>query len=252
MKKILILYFSGVGNTKYVAEYMYSKLKKNVLVDIRCIEEVEAELDICRYDKIILGTPTIHSEPAKPVKDYLADIKPLKKPIPAFIFATYGLYPENVLRVLADLCIAKNIVPVKYSGYRCRANDGSLLFPFIKFLNHNEKYIERKMKRDIDDFINHDTLKLNRPRYKLYGLLNYPNKWMGQHYHFKIFLHNEHCIKCGKCVINCPRKAISQDVEGYPVIDMEECMNCYRCIYHCPVMALSLYKKKRHRVLRGD
>ncbi len=59
-------------------------------------------------------------------------------------------------------------------------------------------------------------MNFNKPKYKLYGFINYPNKWIGQHL-------------------------------GYPVIDRQKCINCYRCIHHCSDMALSLFKKKRHK-----
>ena len=60
-------------------------------------------------------------------------------------------------------------------------------------------------------------MDFNKPKYKWYGLLNYPNKWIGQYFHFKIFHHKRHCVRCNKCVTNCP------------------------------YMALSLFKKKRHK-----
>ncbi len=247
MKKILILYFSGVGNTKYVAECMYQSIKKQCAVDIKSIEEISISFDFSQYDKIILGTSTIHSEPAKPMKDFLKAINRLEKPIPAFIYATYGLYPENVLRVFADLCIVKNIIPVCYSGYRCRATDGVLLVPSIKFLARNEKNINKKIEKDVNKFIIEDKVDFNKPKYKWYGLLNYPNKWIGQHFHFEIFLHKKHCVKCNKCVVNCPVGAIERDDLGYPVINRQKCINCYRCIHNCPRMALSLFRKKRHK-----
>lgn len=247
MKKILIIYFSGVCNTKYVAECMYQRIKTQCIVDIKSIEEMAISFDFSQYNKIVLGTSTIHSEPAKPMKDFLKAINKLKKPIPAFIYATYGLYPENVLRVFADLCIAKNIVPISYSGYKCSAIDGILFFPTINFLGRNEKCINKKIEKDITEFINEEKINFKKPKYKWYGLLNYPNKWLGQHFHFKIFLHKKHCIKCNKCVINCPVGAIKIDDLGYPVIDRQKCINCYRCIHNCSHIALSLFRKKRHK-----
>lgn len=252
MKTILILYFSGVGNTKYVAEYMYAKLKEQCQVDIRSIEEIAIDFDFSPYHKIVLGTSTIHSEPAKPMKDFLKAIPCLERPVSVLLYATYGLYPENVLRVFADLCIAKNMIPVSHAGYRCSAVDGMLLFPYIKFLTQNEKNMEKKIEQDIRSFIQEDKMDLKKPGYKWYGILNYPNKWCGQHFHFKIFLHKQHCVRCHKCVVKCPVQAIEQDETGYPVIDREKCINCYRCIHNCPCKALSLSEKKRPKMTKND
>lgn len=244
MKKLLILYFSGVGNTKYVAEHMYIEIKKRCVVDIKSIEKIDMHFDFSQYDKIVIGTSTYHSEPAKPMRDFLEAIDSLKNPIPAFIFATYGLYPENVLKILAELCIAKNIMVIKYSGYRCSATDGILLVPQIKYIANKEKNINEKIKKDINEFEIEKSMNCNIPRYKWYSLLNYPNKWIGQHFHFRIFLHKEFCTKCNKCVIQCPVGAVKTDYLRYPVVDRQKCINCYRCIHNCSELALSLFEKR--------
>lgn len=244
-KRILILYFSGVGNTKYVAETISSFIPKNYMIDIKSIEQIDENFDFSRYDKLILGTSTIHSEPAKPMKTFLYSIKRLTNPVPTFLFATYGFYPENVLRIFAKLCIPKNIIPIHYAGYRCRATDGMLLAPTIKFFRNNEKDLCKKIEQDVHKFINDNNIYYKKPKYKWYGLLNYPNKWLGQCFHFKIHLHKEHCIQCNKCMIKCPVGAIENNSDNYPNVDRKQCINCYRCIYHCPCKALSLSKNDK-------
>lgn len=247
MYKILILYFSGVGNTKMVAEYIYSLLEKDNSVDILSVEEMSCDHDLMQYDRMIIGTSTIHSEPPVPMKEFLKAINKSQKRIPTFIYATYGLYPENVLRVLAGFCVEKNIIPVHYSGYRCKATDGILLAPSIAFFGRDEKNIRKKIEKDVAEFMNKSDLGTKIPKYKWYGILNYPNKWFGQHYRFKIYIHKNCCSRCGKCVLNCPMKAIVKDAEGFPVVNKKLCINCYRCIHKCPALALSLYKNKRHK-----
>lgn len=246
MQKILILYFSGVGNTKRVAEYIYTIIKQDYLVEFKSVEELPYDYDLSQFDRIIVGTSTIHSEPPKPMKEFLKAINRSPKRIMAFIYATYGLYPENVLRVLAGLCVEKNIIPIHYSGYRCSATDGVLLAPSINFLRHDEKNIKKKIETDVTKFLNNCKLRPNIPKYKWYGIFNYPNKWVGQHFRFKIYLHKNYCSKCGKCILNCPVKAIDKDDSDYPSINRKHCINCYRCVHKCPFMALSLYKSKRH------
>lgn len=244
--KILILYFSGVGNTKYVAEYMRKIISKYCDVDMKSIEKLSKDFDYSKYNKIILGSPTIHSEPSKPMQDFLNSIRKFENPIPAFIYVTYGLYPENVLRVFANLCIRKNIIPINYSAYRCIATDAKLLLPNIKFFQQNDTNIIKKIEDDIDKFINNNSLQFDKPPYKLYAILNFPNKYIGHFYRFKIFVDKEYCVKCNRCIINCPVSAINKDKSGYPIIDRKKCINCYRCIYNCPYTALSLFKNKRH------
>ena len=35
------------------------------------------------------------------------------------------------------------------------------------------------------------------------------NNWIGQHVRFNLFLCQEICTKCNKCVLDCPNKALS-------------------------------------------
>ena len=41
------------------------------------------------------------------------------------------------------------------------------------------------------------------------------------------------CIKCGKCVVNCPQKAISI-VDGQLKFDRKKCVKCETCAVNCP------------------
>lgn len=48
-------------------------------------------------------------------------------------------------------------------------------------------------------------------------------------------VHNEECIKCGKCVGACPADAfIWENKKEYPVIIKNECLQCGRCVGVCP------------------
>ncbi|MCK9444489.1 MAG: 4Fe-4S binding protein [Tissierellaceae bacterium] len=48
-------------------------------------------------------------------------------------------------------------------------------------------------------------------------------------------IHNESCIKCGKCVDICPSDAIAwDDKKAYPIIIKNECLQCGKCIEVCP------------------
>lgn len=247
MEKVLILYFSGVRNTKCVAECMCFNLQKYCDVYINSIEDVSNDINIGQYDKVIIGSPTIHSEPAVPMKNFLKSICRLNNPIPAFLFTTCGLYPENVLRVFSKLCLEKNIIPIMYSTYRCSATDGVLLFPALKYFWNNERKINEKIVMDLNRFVVGKLVEPKIPKYKWYGILNFPNKWIGQHFHFKIYLHKEKCTKCSKCILNCPMQAIEESGNGYPRINRAKCINCYRCIHYCPNKSLSLFQKKTHK-----
>jgi len=247
MKRIIILYHSGVCNTKMVAEKALNELSPHFNTDIFSVEALPACLDFNQYDGMIIGFPTIHASPSPRMEAFMKGLERLEKPLPALLFSTCGFYSANALRIFAKMCILKNIIPVQSQSFRCAATDGTLLFPQWNFLFTHEKKLDEKVAKACSSFINtfkFNAIKARIPRFKLYSILNYPNKFMGKHLKFRIYLHKNKCIKCGQCIKNCPAGALVQDQENYPGFTKEKCENCYRCIHHCPKLALSLSKKK--------
>lgn len=243
MKPVLIIYFSGVGNTKSVAEYI-ERITEKIPTEIYSIEKLPDKFDFDNYSAVIIGTPTYHSEPAQPLMSFLENLKASRN-IPAFLFTTCGLYSENCLRILAKMCIRHRLIPLHCASYRCSATDGMLLVPFMECWFRNEKDLRSNIKKDLGIFLSRlrSRSKPDIPAYKWYAPLNYPNKLLGKNTTFPIYLHEEKCVKCGKCQKDCPVGAISFK-DGTPVINKSDCMNCYRCIHHCPSLALSLFKNK--------
>lgn len=250
MKNILILYFSGVGNTRYITEIMCKYANSYAAVETYSIEKLPINFDANSYDALIIGFPTYHSAPAKPILDFLDSFSSFTKETPTFIFTTCGLYSANSVRIFAKKCISnkKNMIPILSSSYRTTATDGSLLAPFMKCWFKHENGLEDRVKKDITIFLKNIEAepKIKIPRFKLYSIINYLNKWAGEHITFRIYLHKNKCTKCRKCITHCPKKAYETSNEGFPLFVKKNCINCYRCIHHCPELALSLSKRKTH------
>ena len=212
--------------------------------EIYSIEKLPENFSADDYSAVVIGTPVYHSEPAKPLMKFLESIS-LSRNVPAFIFASCGMYPENCLRVLAKECLKRGIVPIHSASYRCSATDGMLLAPFMECWFKDERDLKLKIKRDTDVFIEKliSHSKAEIPKTKWYTLLNYPNKKLGMAVTFPIYLYEDRCVKCGKCRRNCPVGAIEEN-NGYPVINKKKCINCYRCIHNCPVLALGVFRSK--------
>ena len=100
MKKILILYFSGVGATKKVAEIMHKNLLQSCEANISSIEKNNVP-KIIEYDALIIGTPCYHAAPPKTVMEYWDKMERLDKEKIAFIYNTRGLYSLNTNRILS-------------------------------------------------------------------------------------------------------------------------------------------------------
>ena len=48
------------------------------------------------------------------------------------------------------------------------------------------------------------------------------------------------CIKCGLCVMKCPRQVIKKERKSFPQIDAEACIGCGACQNACPVQAVTV------------
>lgn len=86
--KALILYFSGTGNTKYVAEKFERELKFNhVKTEIYSIEE-KIPIQPDTYDLLILGCPKYYECPVLHFVHYLKkNCRSAKKKFPFWRFA---------------------------------------------------------------------------------------------------------------------------------------------------------------------
>ncbi|MFV0396257.1 MAG: EFR1 family ferrodoxin, partial [Coprobacillaceae bacterium] len=246
MKNIAIIYHSGTGVTKRVSEEIKKQLMTTFKVSIFSVEEIDDTFDINIFDSLVIGFPVIHTHPSKRILSFINNLSALDKKMPAYIFTTCGWYSANTIRIFSKYCIDKNIIPIQSRVFwGCLASDGSLLAPRIKSFFTFRKKTKELIFKDIQrlkGLLNTNEVKLQIPRFKVYSILNYPNKYVGNKYIHPIYLHQEKCIKCNICVRNCPSKALLLNEKKYPVFYKEKCETCYRCIHYCPNKALSLSK----------
>ena len=101
--RALIIYFSATGNTKKVADAIWNSLQEEkVTATVINIEEASKE-ELCDYDLVFLGSPSIQCLPAEPVMRFIkekmklhkdrGDMKPCAPRIPgktAVVFCTYS------------------------------------------------------------------------------------------------------------------------------------------------------------------
>ncbi|NLB34735.1 MAG: 4Fe-4S binding protein [Elusimicrobia bacterium] len=53
--------------------------------------------------------------------------------------------------------------------------------------------------------------------------------------------HTSVCLRCYRCVSQCPENAILPGDSGIPEINTEICLECGRCVAACPSGALQAY-----------
>ncbi len=62
-------------------------------------------------------------------------------------------------------------------------------------------------------------------------------------------INNDACIKCGLCVMKCPRQIISKENGGFPQINSDECIGCGACQAACPVKAITVAAAAQQKIL---
>ena len=109
---LLFLYFSGTGNTDYVAHYLARKLEPLSLeIELRSIEWQPAE-DVAGFDLLALGFPVYAGDSPAFLHDYLGRLPP-GEGRGAFVFCTKGAYAAGAVRLNLQRLAARGYVPLE-------------------------------------------------------------------------------------------------------------------------------------------
>lgn len=57
------------------------------------------------------------------------------------------------------------------------------------------------------------------------------------------------CIKCGLCVMKCPKEAISKENGDFPKVHENICIGCGTCQQGCPVKAIKILPVEKQKIL---
>lgn len=240
-----IYYFSGTGNTKWVADRFNDKFKKyNIDIELISIEKLY-ENDINKYDFIIFGTP-IHAEGVPKIfKDFVNKIPCSDKKVNCLLYCT--------LRTKKSAALAETRGILESKGYKVLIQDyiqmpNNNFFGFSKQPSENriiqltekaEKQVEglalsfMKGEKNIKPVFSMGTgISKVIERNFLRLLPSMSNNLTS----------TAECIKCGICLRNCPKGNITFE-EGHAIFH-SNCMMCVRCIHICPTNGIR-YKGKK-------
>lgn len=243
-----IIYFSGTGNTEFVADQFKRKFKDK---DIEC-----TMIDVCRkknfkdaeYDFYIFGC-VIHAEMfPRLYMDWIAEnIRP-KNNKKCIVFSTQagkkGAGLDDLSRKLEKKgleIIIKEYIKMPYNYYIVAG----------KMESYEEKEIlkenaSKEVAILVNKFINNEKSIKNVSKLRLFfgiieykGFRKYSLGWAKR----RLKVNNELCVKCGKCVKNCPVYNIRMNEE---ITFAKKCISCQRCLNSCPVDAF-VYKNKKFK-----
>jgi len=249
MMKLGIVYFSGTGNTAWVAQRLAEQLRArgDAATVVSCEETPVAQLDVAAWDMLGIAFP-VHSSFATPVfRDYLEQLPTANKPL--FAVTTAGYWAGDTAWYAAQ--------PLSRRGYRlflC-ANvlmPNNFFIPKIDVLpvtppERAPRFLERATRRvarlaerihaqerhiEGTDIIGRLGGALQR-----WGYANFESKMLAR------FSADEQCTGCGWCVRHCPTQ--SWELRDGRAHFVDRCIFCMRCYSFCPVQAIQATEKTR-------
>lgn len=253
--KVLIIYFSGTGNTYYCANYIKEHLTQNGNeISMYSIENL-SKGEIGHYDFLITGFPVYACNVPAVMRNYLEGI-PLTAGKGAYIFCTKGFSSGNSLKRASNILKSSGY---HISGYADVTMPGSDGLAFLKkdsaavrkMCNKDFKQIEpldrliEKIKNDIKAAESTDYIasSVNIPATVSGVILDAVFKLTYipvEHWMKGKFWADENCVRCGLCEKICPSHNIEVTDKG--VCFDGHCYLCMRCIHQCPQAAIQIGK----------
>ena len=246
--KISIFYYSGAGNTKFIAKKIDKSLRNqdNIVESSRITTRLLQTSQKIETDVIGVGFPIYFRKAPKLVEIFLNQIEVRNKKI--FFFCTKGLYSGNAIRVLTELSLRKGLQPLDFIEFYMPGTDALILL--AKKGSFLEKFFKSFYSRNIDQKIDNFTKTLlnktmSIPNKKWYTFLDelivekFEIVWSDQNKKLipQFYSIDDVCIKCMKCVNGCPRENIVYDEKIKFGLN---CDTCFFCIHHCPVEAIQI------------
>ena len=252
---IVIVYFSGTGNTKLLAESIGKELGGlGHTCEVRSVEKAET-LDLS--EKMLgIGFPSYGLRYPRIFEPFFENLPGRDVPVPAFVFSTHAWSSGDSLTIAAEKLGAKNYLTVARRSFKCPSNGARTFFPPGHFMYRKMVRFEKELPRNIRDFarrINEGVQKFRERPFCDPGKRKWINKilaFMATHLMeerlYKDFeVIKNRCIGCGRCARECPDDNLIMREGKAGFLRGSNCLRCMRCIGVCPVNAILFGKRSR-------
>ena len=238
--KYLGIYFTGTGNTTRVASTLNSELEaRGHSIDL--VDVITGDtFDLSGYDGLFVFYPIYAFNVPKPIIDYAKKIKKLDKKIPCCIMKQSGehLFWNNCSSLLLAKLLKKRNIILK--------NEYHYLMPYCFIFRHSD-YMAYRMDNvmkglvplDLDLFLENKEVHIKR--FFLDSLFAWILRiqWWGGRFNGRFYkVEKDKCIKCMKCVNECPSKNITFKDGKFKFGG--QCLMCQKCIMYCPKKAIKV------------
>ena len=237
----MIIYFSGTGNSQYVAKKLLEEDEKLVSM-AELMKSNDYNIELANDEKLGLVFPVYFYTVPSIVKEFLERAE-IKNADYVYSVITCGGGTGQASAVLKKILADKGI---KLSYFR------ELVMPDNSMLFYQIPSVEAAQERLAIAQTEIDGIKSDLEKRKTTHIGDYVflSNLMNVGYKLcsgtKKFYAEESCIGCGLCERNCPEQVIKLE-NNRPVWIKENCCKCSACINRCPEKAIQYGKATKNR-----
>jgi len=261
---MLMLYFSGTGNSKYIADLFCERMneqacvKGTILLTHILSRSIEEELDfasmIASEDTIAFCYPVYGSRIPRIVREFAMRHKDQLEGKDLIIFCTQMAFSGDGSRAFTDI-FPKGFFQVVYAEHFIMPNNicNFFILPLEKEKTVRKKLLraEKRMSAVCEELQNGAMRRRGfNPVSRALGLVQgvfmpgIERKALS-----RVWI-SEGCTACGQCVSTCPMSNL--EYEDGKVAAKGNCTICCRCINTCPQKALRiLFREKVKKQYKG-
>lgn len=237
----MVFYFSGTGNSYYIAEKIAQALGEKLISIAELIRNNIYTVQVRPEENIGFVYPVHACAPPDIVTDFIKKVE-FKNYKGNYMYSVYNCAgrAEYTSRIIKEACLKRGF---EIQGFY------EILMPG-NYVTVKKHLPEEKVKRylaeadgrilEIVKAISDKTNNYKKEKHSF--LLSYVLHKLAVMEKEVEFTVGEQCKGCGQCVRICSMKAISLK-EGRPIRDMKKCTFCLGCVNVCPTQALQVGKK---------
>lgn len=246
----MIFYFSGTGNSKWIAEELAKSLNDKAIF----IPDADVHYSLAENEVIGFVFPIYAWAPPLCVLKFIEKVQFSNfQNNFCFFTATCHTQTGNIDGIMKKALARRNIKCC--AGFSVNMPNNYLLAPFIKTDSapKRQKLLQNAQKK-LENIVlsvskREEIFNLTRGSRLLSFIAPLFQKFMTAK-GFKV--EKEKCIKCGKCAQVCPVKNIL--LSPYPCWG-KRCEMCQACLHHCPTQAIQyghFSKGKKRYIFNKD
>lgn len=248
----MIFYFSGTGNSRYVAEQLATLLNDRIVAVAEAMAKEELSYTLTAEESIGMVFPTYSWGPAPIMLDFIS-----KMQVSGYTKSTYCYMVTTCGDDIGEsVDIWQKSLPqglIGNAAFSVQMPNNYILLPGFDV---DSKELEKaKIKNSISriaqvaDCISahKETIDVVQGNWKwIKSRVILPLFWKYAMSDKPFHIEASWCTSCGLCVRSCPVKNITTDDAGHPVWN-HNCKMCLSCIHRCPTRAINYGKMTRKK-----